>query len=322
MASVSELSGASSDMAADLATGLSALSLNQVIEFTTYTRTVLPLDGYLFWVPVPGSLNIKGSLHYSTQRRQEEDATQANNQVTFTTATPVVEFNLLAPDSVMIAQINGLQIAFSSRAPFFEAAGLYHYAGASIVPTMQTQILNYAPDPTQAIVSNSLPAWIALNAYFPIYLTGLSPPYGAPTMPTGLMLYPSFAVPENLAPPFGVVHIDPAGTEAIGGVPFLSRNMSSYQIARDKVRVTLWGCNNGVANSFLNFVLRYSLETDAFGIMNVPTIRDDKKTQPELSLLAQKKIIDFDVSYQQTAVRNVARQMIATALATFTPNIL
>ena len=311
MASVAELAGASTAMAGDLASGISALSLDQTITFRAYVRTVLPLDGYLFWVNSGSAPTIvKGALHYSTTRRQEEDATQATNQVVLTTLTPVIAFNELAPDAVLIAEFDGLKVAFSSRGNYFQAAGLNHYIGASIVPTMQTQILDVAPDAGQAIVSNSLPVWLGLNTYFPVYLSEMSPPYGAPTMPDGLTLYPSFAVPENIVPPYGVVHISPDGTEALGGVPYLDSGLSSWQLAKDRVRITLYGCNNAIAIQFLNFVLRYCEEANVIGLMNVPIMRDDKKTQAELAILAQKKIIDFDVSYQQIAVNTVARQMI------------
>lgn len=314
MASIADaLQGApSSQMADDLGAGLSALSLNQAVNFFEYSRTVLPLDGYVFWVSAsPKPKSIKGSLHYATARRQDEDATQAVNQITFSTRNPVTEFNCLAPGSILIAEHDGIRFSFSARAPFFQAAGLFHYSGTAVLPTMASQVLDNEPDASQAIVSNSLPIWLSLNSY--------EPPYPGFVIPDGLTLYPSFVVPENLRPPYGAVHIAPEGTEALAGAPHLGRTLSSYQLVKDRVRITLYGCNNDTAISLLNFILQYSADNNTIGLLNVPTVRDGKKPQPEIAALAQQKFIDFDVSYHQTTARNVARQMIEKVVVNYQP---
>jgi hypothetical protein len=212
------------------------------------------------------------------------------------------------PNQIYIANYHGLMVAFSSQAPYYEEADLWHYLGTAILPAMQTQIVTTAPDPSQAIVNNSLPVWLGLNSYIP--------PYPGFVMPPGLMLYPSFAVPDNLVPPYGVVHID-EDTEALSTAPYYDSSLSSYRLAKDRVRVTLYGTNNAIAQSFLDFVLQYSRDTSIVGMLNTPILRDAKRSQAELAIIAQKKVIDFEVSYQQFTARAVARQLIETVVVQY-----
>jgi hypothetical protein len=95
-------------------------------------------------------------------------------------------------------------------------------------------------------------------------------------------------------------------------MPRLTANSEQWQLARDRVSITLYGCNNDVAQSLLYSLLQYSYDTEVFGILNMPVIRDEKETQIELQTLAQKKRIAFDVSYNQTDIRNIARQLITS----------
>ncbi|HSY75451.1 MAG TPA: hypothetical protein VK890_01265, partial [Bacteroidia bacterium] len=85
MTTVGEATGnAKSSLAETLAAGVNFLSGNAQIPFLLYKKMVLPLDGFVFWVranlapPLPieqDTVNIPGSLHYSTEIEQEEDAT-------------------------------------------------------------------------------------------------------------------------------------------------------------------------------------------------------------------------------------------------------
>ena len=51
-------------------------------------------------------------------------------------------------------------------------------------------------------------------------------------------------------------------------------------------------------------------------------MRDEKMTQSELGILAQKKTITFEVSYYQTTVNNIARQLIEKAFISVTPSTI
>ena len=83
--------------------------------------------------------------------------------------------------------------------------------------------------------------------------------------------------------------------------------------------MTFYGCNQRAAADFLDFVLQYSEDTSNIGMMNIPVIKDEKFKQVGLNNLAQKKTIDFEVAYQQSTLRNVARQMIAKVVVGYSP---
>ena len=180
---------------------------------------------------------------------------------------------------------------------------------------METQVVD---DPRSlntrdVVVSNSLPLWLALNGYQPA--TG---GFGNP----GLTLYPSFLLPTNLAPPYAAVHIPPENTRALTGAPRISRDSSHTQLCADVVKITMFGMRNFNALDFLDCVLQRSLDYDEFGIMNMPVVRDEKRTQSELNAIAQKKSLTFEISYYQNRMNDIARQLILSAIPTFIPTEL
>lgn len=327
-------------MSADLKAGVENISVSQTVTFKKYKRLILPLDGYLFWVKAslvrPGAvfnsaplnsdafnskpkatqapvtevpdLKVKGSLHYSTDTRQEESENYAANHIVFTAESAVQDLNQIAPDELYIAEFQGVRFAFSSRGSFYKQADLFHYTGFAVYADMTTQVVDDVTqfNQRQLIVSNSLPIWLAFARQQPFY--GFASP---------VQLFPSFLTPPNLLPPYGAVHIPPEATSAIGGAPKLSPRLSSTLLNQDQVRITLYGLNNDVAWDFLQAVLQYSLDYDLIGIMNQPTVRDDKRTQSELGTLAMKKLIDFQVSYYQERTRNLAHQLIKEAIVDY-----
>lgn len=340
MATVEEAALAKTQLAGDLAAGVNTLSLDQAITFTKYVKLVLPLDGFVFWVKADqvsnsallnasqmnafaynepmqvvdeaATIDVKGSLHYSSVKQQNEDETIAVNQVVFTALGPVQEFNAIGPALIFIGEFQGIRFAFSQRRPFYQQADLHHYVGNAIYPEMETQIIDlpWQFNRTQPVVSNSLPLWLALNYYDP----------GPAGFKMPMTLYPSFAVPDNLPPPYGSVHITPESTTALASAPQLGPTLSHDQLARDLVRVTIYGLRNFNALDFQDAVNQYSLDTDAIGMMNMPIIRDEKRTQAELAILAMKKSIEFEISYYQSTARDVARQLITDAVPAFILN--
>jgi hypothetical protein len=310
MTTVAESIGNNSQLQSTLANGLSMISESATITFTKYIKKILPLDGYVFWLQGEQT-SIQGSFHYATTMEQNEDETVAVNSVAFTTTTPVDVLGSINNQILYIANFRGNRFVFSTRGMFYEQAGLYHYSGRAVFSALASQLVNslYDIPPTNLIVSNSLPAWLALQSYSPAWLTIPNP---------AIQLYPSFLVPTNILPPYGSVHIEPSRTNSIQAAPRLTINGSHYQLATDNVRITLYGLNNAQALDFLDTVNQYSLDTDVFGIMNIPTMRDEKRTQVELQAIAMKKTIEFDVSYYQTRINDVARQLIEKAFIQYT----
>lgn len=294
-----------------LSAGWRTLSLDQSIAFTQYVRKVLPLDGYVFWLKAQQT-TIQGSLHYPADKRQNEDETISISRVVFTTDTEVQQFAAVKPNTMWVGEVAGLKFAFSQQGPFYQGAGQWHYSGDAVYPAMETQLADIGTiSDADLIVSNSLPAWLQLVSYTPEWLIAGNP---------DITLYPSFLVPDNLRPPYGAVHIDPDQTQAIGALPVIGNRGAHSQLASDRVRITLYGATNAQAAAFLDLIYQYSSDTDTIGIMqDTGIIRDEKRIQPELGVIAMKKTISLQVSYLQTSMLNVSRQLIESASVTMLP---
>lgn len=287
-----------SQMKTALAVGYQTLDSDATITFLKYVRHVLPLDGYIFWVKdlSAAPLVIEGSLHYSTDQQQNEDETIGLNRVILTTEQMVQDFNAINSNVMYIGQINDIRFSFNSHGKLYKEAGIYHYRGDAIYPAMLTQIID---DPTQLstlqVATNSLPIWLSLQTSMPIY--------------------PAFLAPANLRPPYATVKI--ADTRALQSAPYICADSSHFQLVTEKCKVTIYGNRNNDALDFQDFVLNYSLDSDAIGIMNMPIIIDEQRTQSELGILAIKKSIEFEVNYYQGRAQNIARQLILSAVPNF-----
>ena len=102
------------------------------------------------------------------------------------------------------------------------------------------------------------------------------------------------------------------GQSAIQGTGILHS-----QLVKDTVRVTTYGVRNAQILGYLDYVLNFSVNYDTLGIMNMPVVHDEKRVQAEQGILAQKKTIEFEVSYYQQAVENAAIQYILSSIPTF-----
>jgi hypothetical protein len=316
MATLDEI-GRDTGIRGALTGAVEGLDLNQEIEFVVYTRVVLPLDGYVFWLPTGTRKKFRGSLHYSQEIEQNEDETVGLATVQFTSEGHIEDFSAVPPNTLYVAKHGTWRYAFSQQTWRYEQAGIYHYYGQQITPALASQLLDKPDqiDPDQVVVSNSLPIWLSLNGYVSPFVDGFSNP--------GVTLYPSFAVPPNLpsVPPYGSVHIEPSATQALTAAPYLSpTTRSHYQLCEDTVRITLYGMQNNAALDFIDMVNAFSVNYGTLGIMNIPTVRDGKRTQPAIEALAMQKVIDFRVSYYQSRVNEIARQLIKIALVTFQVN--
>lgn len=291
--------------------GFQQLSNNQQIPLTQYIRYVLPLDGYVYWLKTATTL-VSGSLHVKIISQQREDETYGLNRVVLTTGNLIEALNKSEPNTVWIAEAEGVRFAFSEAGPRYKAAGIFHYAGDAVYPAMESQLVDVGSELSKqtVVVSNSLPAWLTLVTYKPFWLVAGNP---------GITLYPSFLVPENLRPPYGSVHIEPGRTTGIEAAPLVGAAGLHTQLSVDQVRVTLYGLTNAQALAFQDLVIQYASDTEAFGVMNIPVMQDEKRTQVELGVIAMKKTITFEVDYYQWAMPNVARQMLKAVSATIIP---
>ena len=307
-------------LAALLASGLDSLSRNQTLLFNTYQKVVLPLDGFVFWVRTGSTVSAEGSLHFGTDRVQDEDQTIGVNMVIFTSESEITQFNAISPTTMLVAdwtvpgQETTVQIAFSRRGSFYRESKLWHYSGIAVYPALSSQLVeSYSAIPTDPVVSNSLPVWLSL--------TNVSG--------TTIPVYASFLIPDNAVPPYITAHVVPEKTSAIQPFPLFQwpgtpsppetlQEMTAQQLTHDLVRLTFYGMNNQQIIAWVAGIMDYSLNTDDFGFMSNPIPQDDKRTQVEIAAIAMKKTIELDVSYYQSAADAIARRLIAQTLVTYT----
>ena len=309
MTSISETVGQQSQLTSALRAGLDAIDRDQTVVFTQYTKTILPADGYVFWVATANTVTVSGSVHYGVDKEQNEDETIAINRVIFTAESQIQQFSNVSPSTIYIGTFDGLQFAFSQQGDFYQQADLWHYIGNAVYPAMASQLVSSAAGlaALEPIVSNSLPLWLGWTQFGPVY--------------------PSFLVPDNLVPPYIVAHIGEDDTTSLQPLPVYIAPIpitetfypTASQLMQDKVRLTLYGFNNQQALSYRDYLFNQSLMTDSFGLCGPEyALRDAKRTQREIGVIAQKKTLDLHVSYYQSTVSTIAQNLIASVSETFT----
>ncbi|EBG8582533.1 hypothetical protein HHY15_004410 [Salmonella enterica] len=306
MPSLNELQQtAKTELNAALTQGLDDISRFQVVTFTKYIRKVLPLDGFVFWVKAsvlssapdsePDTVNVKGYLHLTTESIQDDEQLYDRNVVTFTAQADIDPFNDIGSDVLYIGEFFGIQFSFSRRTGLNEAANLYHYSGEAIFPYMRSQIINSADDIDLAdvVVSNSLPIWLSLSQFMP--------------------MYPAMLSVQNLVPPYATVKC--GEPSPVAGAFWLDEKQNQYQLVSEDVTITVTGLRNAAVEDFLRYVQDYTLSDKAeMGVMNIPVIQDERITQNELNIIAMRKKVKFKVNYYQQRMRNVARRLITSAI--------
>ena len=294
--------------------GIETLDLGQEVQFTQYTKKILPLDGFIFWTPGV-TQTFKGSLHISQDTAQNPDELIGTAMLIFTAEGQITEFSNAPSDTIWVATVgdnagtNGsnIRFAFTKQTGFYFQAGIWHYVGERIAPAMESQLLDppVTIDFTRAVVSNSMPFWLQLRNYMPTSYTGFT---------NEVPLYPAYLVSDNLEPPYGVIDIK--RTEILQAVPLLGVYGSHTQLCKDYITITMYGLQNNECLEFQDCVNQYSMTTDNFGLMNAPVFYDDRRTQPEIRAIAMKKTMDIEVSYYQSASIAVAYQLLEEAFIT------
>lgn len=310
-----------------LAVGLDVLSGEQEISFTPYIRMVLPVDGFVFWVRASllpaekiaqhgltsgDTVTVPGSLHYATVGHQVEDETVAIRKVDFAAQNQITAFAAIAPTVMYVATwqapLGSFKFTFSSRGTYYQQADIHHYVGDAVYPVFDRTLIDDIGDFNEgAVVSNSLPLWLKMASEVP-YVSLIT---------SSVELFPAFLVPVNLRTPYGTVNI--RATRALSAMPLRGRDSSHSQLCAETATLTFYGLRNEEVMDFTDYVFDRALNLDDFGIMNMPVVQDEQRTQVELAALAMKKTVVFEISYLQIRMRDIARQYIATALMTPIP---
>ena len=312
-----------------LAAGVDTLGQSQTVTFVPYVRTALPIDGFVFWVNAAllsepdaalaglttrAPVVVPGSLHYASQGSQVEDETIVVRRVDFTAEQPIRAFAEVAPTVIYVGtwatQMGQFRFTFSARGAYYEEAGTSHYVGDAVYPAFEAQLIDQPGDfSDRQVVSNSMPAWLSMLK-FPLFPSDIC------HVPQ-LQLYPAYLVPDNLLPAYGAVEI--SDTRALQAFPTIGPRSEHTQLCADRVRLTLYGLRNDEALDLLDYSLTYFEYADTLGLMNTPAVYDDHRHQIELAAIAMKKTVDFEVSYLQSRMREIARTYISKAIPSFYP---
>lgn len=303
-----------SSMAAALSAGLDTIDQKASVAFVLYVKQVLPLDGFVFWLKadqlttppanMPLVLTIEGSLHHATVNTQSEDENFSTQRIIFTAKDPVSNLSKMAPDTLYMAEVEGYKYAFSARSNWYKQADLYHYSGDAVYPALADMVIDDIAelDLTNRVVSNSMPIWL-------MFMQTRLPAF-ANTWP----LYPSYLLPDNSVPPYAAVDIDTRMTKAIGAGRAYDKDGNRFQLVTDTVEISFYGVRNDQILDWVDAVVQYGLDnSQTFGVMNSPVVGDVKRTQVEISTIAQKKTVTFQVCYYQTRLEAVALTYILEA---------
>jgi len=308
-----------SQMASALKLGYTQLSANETITLEKYVRFILPADGYVFWIKAdqlgapypagtqtvtdaPNQIVVQGSFHYSSTQVQKSDNSTGIQDIILTTDYELVDFDTLQPSEMYIGSYASFRFGFSKQGNYYQQSNLWHLRGQAIYPYMETQIVDDITtfDATNVVVSNSLPIWLTLNAYAPVY--------------------PSFLVPENLTPPYVVAMIEPSETINLQPIPWVNSE-GIWQLMKDKVHLIMYGFRNEEAQNFVQYIIQQSLDPGLFGILQMGfSVQDEKVIQSELNVIAEQKRFTLDISYNQHAIYLGSLKYITEALATVSIN--
>lgn len=295
-----------SQLAATLKSAVETISNDQHITFRLYVRQVLPLDGFVYWLnaaivsdeelarlgisDIPVERSVQGSLHRQVVTEQNDVTSRDVNSIIFTPTEQIDDFNVESPEAMYLGEYDGTQFAFSRMESKYTQAGIFHYRGRAVLPTMRTQIIDDPGDiPDELIISNSIPIWLSMKKFATVY--------------------PSYLSPSNLKPPYII-----ADVQSTTSLQLAPNYHGRWQHVQDRVRITLFGFNNRRALEFLDHVVQRALDDEEYGITNLPVVTDGKVGQVEINVLAQLKYIDFDINYYQETVRDIAEKLITEAV--------
>lgn len=311
MTSLEEAAGSvQTQLASVLQSAVETISDDQHITFNLYVKKVLPLDGFVYWVNAdilnqselgrlnivgPHTISVQGSLHRQVVSRQDETTSFSIDRIIFTPTSKIDDFDRVDPQSMWIGEFDGARFNFSLMHSKYTQAGIFHYEGVAVLPTMETQLIDTIDDiPTELVLSNSIPIWLSLNKY--------------------AQVYPSFLSPTNLYPPYIVA--DVRETKPLQSSSF-EKDSVRWQSVQDKVRVTMYGLNNEQALNYVDYIVNSALEDEHFGVSNIPIVIDGKASQVEINVLAKQKIIEFEVNYYQATAREIAQKLIKEAVCNY-----
>jgi hypothetical protein len=293
-----------SEMNQVLRDGLKTLSKGDTVVFTRYVKKILPLDGFIFWVKAsllvgevaPFTQTYLASVHTSVNSDMRPTENPDINNVIFTAVDDIVQnFNDVDTQTLWVGSLDGLRFSFNKQGRFYKEAGLYHYMGDAIYPINDNMLIDDIDDLdlTNAVVSNSMPLWLALDEV--------------------VTLYNAYLVPTNKRPPYAVINVK--NSEALTLTPLKTHRNERYQLCKDTIEITLYGARNNLVSDFIEVINQYSLNLEEIGIMNQPIAKDLQIPQAEINVITMAKKIDLEINYYQSRIKDETRNLILSAFA-------
>jgi len=308
------MSPGTNNMASALAAGLDTVDQKQSVTFVLYVKQILPIDGFVFWLKadqlvtpptdIALTLQVDGSLHHATVNTQSEDENFSTQRVIFTAKDPVSSLSAIAPDTLYMAQVDGYKYAFSSRSNWYRQADLYHYSGDAVYAALADMVVDDIADLdlTHRVVSDSMPIWLMFTHA------------KTASFQNTWQLYPSYLLPDNMTPPYAAVDIDERMTKPLAAGRAYDADGNRYQLVTDTVEVSFYGVRNDDILDWVDAVVQYGLDNaTSFGVMNSPVPGDMKRIQVEISTIAQKKTVTFQVCYYQSRLEAIVQKYILSA---------
>lgn len=295
-----------------LGAAVSDVSSDETVTFRQYRQTVLPFDGFVFWLATPTTLSVTGSLHIETNSVHDESQRYDHSEMVLSTQDQVQSFHQKFHGTLWLACINDTLFALDGEKRHFKKAGLFHYFGSSIPSSFLSQFIHTEAelDHYSPVVSSSLPIFLQL------------PHAGSPTLswcpwPQDVPMFPSFCVPDNQEPPYIILHPLAASVHAESMGTLDPESGSTSQLIRERIRVIMVGLPHLQAANIRDYILHWALlHCNELGISNSPVIQDIRHSLEAVPGISMMKSIEFDVMYNQRTVRQSAATLIEHAKMT------
>ncbi|MDI2113068.1 hypothetical protein [Commensalibacter nepenthis] len=281
------------DYADALQDGLNTIRQGQVIIITYYQKAILPYDGFVYWVKSRKKDSVEASMiHYSDELRHEDQSYYDDASLIITTTEPLFDFSQEDIETLPVFNYAGKQYVIKKTGNNTDNAGLYHNFAKVIEPRLKSIFLNTKKDFLEKTVqfSNSISRFILLaNGYFDL----VKIPY---------IIYPEWLVPLNKTPPYITIGITETEALSVGHKQvYINEQPTFVNPAKDYIELNLYGLDNHEAINFLATLEKWSLIYQQMGFLNIPRIKDLPSSQNEIGSLSQKKIIEIEVFYYQSA---------------------
>lgn len=297
-----------------LRNGIDFLKENNKFIFITYSKAILPYDGFIFWIKrKEETVIVKSIEHTAEEMLQEGDTFRSESTLILTSEEPLFDFSQNDLETIKVIVCNNNRYVIRKSGENTGESGIFHYMARIIEKPLESILLDSEDDfrSRKIQLSSSIPLFILLaSGVFDL-------------VPVHYDLYPAWLVPFNKKPPYITVEIIKTTALASGSQTVIHHEKEYLlKLVQEEVKFVLYGFDNDAAFIFLKQLEKWSTIYNYIGFMNMPCIEDEVHNQVELGSVAQKKSIELVISYYQSAelLDELKEKMISTVLMEFNYN--